>query len=200
MKLQSGILVYDNHWVPVQLQTGQRPHVVDPALDRLLKGHRLVGTGDDNDDLVSLWQSVTVHHVVKRHAHLQDRLNAHCQGHPGDFGKIIAKEARVGEDGVVRQRLDPSARLEAGSRLIEGKVAIRSNATQEQLDTTDLLDLLLVCVAFRFEVRSIAIEDVDIGGLNIYMVEEMLVHEAVVGLRVFARDPDVLVLWTGQYP
>jgi hypothetical protein len=61
---------------------------------------------------------------------------------------------------------------------------IRAHSGQEQVNSTEALDLLLVRVALGFEVGSIAVEDVDIFFRDVNVVEEILTHERVVGLRM----------------
>lgn len=121
-------------------------------------------------------------------------MDSDRQCHPGDLREVVAKEPRIGEDGVVGKGLDAGSGPETGSWLVEGDVAVGADATQEQLDAAGGLDLLLVLVAFSLEVRGVAIEDVDIGRVHVDMREEVLVHEAVVALWVVSRDPDIFVL------
>ena len=52
--------------------------------------------GDDDDDL----------------ARVKHGLDADGEGHAGDLGDVVAEEAGVGEDGVVRERLDARPRRE----------------------------------------------------------------------------------------
>ena len=60
---------------------------------------------------------------------------------------------------------------------IESNVSIRANATQEQLDTAGVFDLLLICYALRFQVCGVAVQDVDVRWVDIDMAEEVLVHK-----------------------
>lgn len=73
-------------------------------------------------------------------------------------------------------------------------MAIGPDATQKQLNATDRFDLLLVVVTFKLQVASVAVEDIDVVRLHVNMREEVLVHEAVVALRVVPWDPNILVL------
>ena len=60
---------------------------------------------------------------------------------------------------------------------IECNVSIRPDATQEQLDAAYVLDLLFVCDAFCFQVRCIAVQDVDVRRVDVHVGEEVLIHE-----------------------
>lgn len=49
-----------------------------------------------------------------------------------------------------------------GSRLtVEGNVTIRTNAAEEQLNATSVLDLLFVGDALRFQICCVAVQDID---------------------------------------
>jgi hypothetical protein len=73
-------------------------------------------------------------------------------------------------------------------------VAVGPNTTQEELNAAGAGYLGLVDAAFLLEVGGVAVEDVDIGRLDVDVREEVLVHEAVVALWVISRDADILVL------
>ena len=75
----------------MRLQRRQRPQVVHPMFDRHAQRQRLALTGYDDDDF----------------ARLEDGLDAHRKCHAGHGGDVIIKEARVREDRVVRESLDP---------------------------------------------------------------------------------------------
>lgn len=178
LQLQCRVLVDDEHRVGVQLQAGEGPHVVDAVLDALLEGEGLARADDDGDDL----------------AGLEDGLDADGQGEAGHLADVVVEEAGVGEDGVVGERLDPGAGREAGAGLVEGDVAVLADAGEEEVDAAGGLDLGLVGDALGLQVGRVAVEDVDVVGVDVYVGEEVLPHEGVVALGVVPRDPDVLVL------
>lgn len=179
LQFQGGVLVHHDHGVGVKLQAGQRPHVVDALLDAALQGGGLAGAEDDDDDL----------------ARLEHGLDADGEGHAGHLGDVVAEEARVGEDGVVGERLDARPRRQAGPGLIEGDVAVLADAAEEQVDAAGRLDLLLVLHALGLEVRRVAVQDVHVVRPDVDVREEVLPHERVVAFRVVPRDADVLILW-----
>ena len=152
--------------------------MVDALLDAPLQRKRLARTKDDGDDLASL----------------KNGLNADGEGHLGDLLEVVAEEAAVGEDGVIGERLDAGARGEAGAGLVEGDVAVLADARHEQVDAAGSLDLGLVLDALGLEVGRVAVQDVDVAGVDVHVREEVLPHERVVALRVVPRDADVLVL------
>jgi hypothetical protein len=68
------------------------------------------------------------------------------------------------------------------------------------LNATDLLDFLFVLLTFGLKVRRIAVQNVDIAWVHVDMGKEMLVHEAVVTLRMVPRDAHVFVLaWSAYF-
>jgi hypothetical protein len=73
-------------------------------------------------------------------------------------------------------------------------MSIGPYASKEQLYAAGLGDLLLVLTTLGFQIRCIAVEDIDVGRGNVYVREEVLVHEAVIAFRVLARDTDILIL------
>jgi hypothetical protein len=46
-------------------------------------------------------------------------------------------------------------------------VTILSNAAEEELDTTVALDLFFVRITFRYQIFSIAVQDVNLRGRNV---------------------------------
>lgn len=110
----------------------------------------------------------------------EDGLYAHGQCHFGYFVEVIVEESRIGDDGVVRERLDSCAGFQTRARLVECDVAIWTDAAQKKLNAAGALDLLFVRDAFGFEIWRISVQDVDVCWVDVNMAEKMLVHEAVV--------------------
>ena len=67
--------------------------------DGLAEREALALAGDDDDDL----------------ARVEDGADADGERHARDGGDVVVEEARVGEDGVVCERLDARARREGGA-------------------------------------------------------------------------------------
>jgi hypothetical protein len=178
LQFQSRVFVYHNHRMRMELQTRKCPHMIDTSLDALLQCHCLMSTSDDNHNFSCFKHS----------------LDAHRQGHLWDLLQVIIEESRVRKDSVIGQRLHSGPARQAGARLVECDVSIWSNSSKEKIDAANSLDFGLILHALRFKVRRIPIEDVDIGRVDIDVAEEMLIHERVVRLRVFAGNTDVLVL------
>lgn len=177
LQLQRRVLVGDNHGVRVQLQARQGPHVVDALLDAALQRERLALADDDD------------HHLAR----LEHRLHAHRQGHARHLVNVAVEEARVGQDGVVGERLDARAAGERRAGLVEGDVAVLADAGQEEVDAAARLDGVFVGDALGLEVGRVAVEDVHVGGVDVDVGEEVLPHEGVVRLGMVARDAHVLV-------
>lgn len=73
-------------------------------------------------------------------------------------------------------------------------MTIRPDTAKEELDAARLLDFFFVCNAFRFQIRCVAVQDIDILRINIDMREEVFVHEAVVTLGMIPWDAHIFVL------
>lgn len=175
LQFERGVFVDDDHGVGVLLERREGPHVVDAVFDAFAEGESFVGAGDDYDDF----------------AGVEDGLHADCEGHAGDLGEVVVEEAGVGLQGVEGEGLDAGARGETAARFchgdvrhvlsmyaycffefgltIESNVAVRTNAAEEQLNPTGVLDLLFVGNAFRFQVCSIAVQDVDVCRVDIHV-------------------------------
>jgi hypothetical protein len=73
-------------------------------------------------------------------------------------------------------------------------MSIFSHPAQEDVDTSHALDLALILGALVQQVLGLAVENVSVVGVDVDLGEEVGVHEGVIGFRVVARQPDVLVL------
>ena len=151
--------------------------MVDALLNAALESKRLA-LAEDNDD-----------HL----AGLEDGLDTDGESHAGHLGNVIVKEARVGKDGVVGERLDAGARGQAGAGLVEGNVAVLADAREEEVDAADALDGVFVGDALGLEAGGVAVENVHVGRVDVYVGEEVFPHEGVVRLWVVAGDADVFV-------
>ena len=120
--------------------------MVHAALDRLAERERLALASDDDDDL----------------ARVEHGLDADGEGHARDLGDVVPEEARVGEDGVVRERLDARAALERRAGLVERDVPVLADPSEEELNAAVGFDLRLVRVALRDQVFGVAVQDVDL--------------------------------------
>ena len=121
--------------------------VVHATLDRLAERKRLALASDDDNNL----------------ARVQYRLDTDGERHAGHLAHVVPEEARVGEDGVVRERLDARARLEGRTRLVERDVPVLADTAEEELDAAVRGDLGLVGLALEDEVLGVAVQDVDLG-------------------------------------
>lgn len=115
LELKRCVLVCDDHGVWVHLEAGESPHVVDAAFDALLQCERFMGASDDDEDLTGLrLLSIRLHERVKApRTHIEYSLNANSQRHLRHLVHIIAKEPRIGQDCVVRERLHSCAAFQA---------------------------------------------------------------------------------------
>ena len=72
-------------------------------------------------------------------------------------------------------------------------MSVLADSAEEQVDSSGSHDGLLVILALFGEIRSVAVEDVDVAGRNVHLVEQILVHEAVVALRMALRKPYIFI-------
>ena len=72
-------------------------------------------------------------------------------------------------------------------------MTVGTDAAKEQVDATELLDLLLVSLALSSQVGGVAIEDVDILLRAVDVVEQVAEHEAMVALRMVDGQADILI-------
>ena len=78
-------------------------------------------------------------------------------------------------------------------------MAIGTDTAEEQVDAAELLNLTLIGLALGSQVRSIAIEDMDILLGTVDVVEQVGEHERVVALGMFDRQTDILVHIKGDH-
>ena len=72
-------------------------------------------------------------------------------------------------------------------------------SVKEEFNATSTLYLVFVLLAFSLQVGRVPIEDVDVVWFHVDMGEEVLVHEAMIALRVVAWDAHILILvWSAQ--
>lgn len=157
--------------------------MVDALFDAPLQSQGLALAEDDNNHLPSL----------------QDGLDTDGQSHLGDLVHVIAEEPRIGEDRVIGQGLDTGSTGQAGARLVESNVAVFADACEEQVDAASDFYGILVRNTLGLEIGSVAVEDVDVGGVDIDVGEEVLPHERMVRFGMVARDADIFVHVEGDY-
>ncbi|MNL72347.1 hypothetical protein D3C87_1976440 [compost metagenome] len=72
-------------------------------------------------------------------------------------------------------------------------MAIAADPQNLQIHRTAFLQQLVVCKAFCIQISRVAIRDMCFGEININVVEQVLIHEAAVALRMIARQADVFI-------
>lgn len=152
--------------------------MVNASFDALLQGLGLVHASHDNNNL----------------SRIHDGLDADCKCSARHLGQIIVEEAGVGKDGVVCQGLDSGARTKTRSRFIEGNMTVWTDPTQEEVYAACFGDLCLKVLAFFGKIRRIAVQNVDVSGWYVDMGKEIVVHEAVVALRMVPGQSNIFIL------
>lgn len=107
------------------------------------------------------------------------------------------------------QCLHTGTRAKRGAGLIEGNVAIRTNAAEEEFDTSIALNLRFVIGALSKEIRGVTIQNVnvlrtkrntnDIGLRDINMLEKVSVHERVIAFGMVHGKVNILVHIEGHH-
>ena len=72
-------------------------------------------------------------------------------------------------------------------------MAVFADTAQEEVDAACGDDLTLVLLALLLQIGGVAVEDVDVRGRHVDMVEEMPAHEGVIAFRVIFGDAHVFV-------
>ena len=161
----------------MHLQSRDSPHVVHATLYSSLQGTTL---------------SMTIHqdhHLLSSH----DSTDTHRERCLWHLIHIIIKETTVGNNGICSQCLLTSTTGQAGTWLIESDMAIGTDTTKEEVDTTEFLYFLLVVGTLCSQIRRIAIEDMNIFLRTVDMVEQVCKHERVVALRMLYGQTYILV-------
>lgn len=159
------------------LESRDGPHVIDTLLDSLVEREGFVRSGDEYHHLLGVHNSADTD-GQRLFRHLLD---------------VVAEESRVGLERVLGQSLDARPRGQRRARFVERYVTVRSDTTDEQLDSAGLLYLLLKGVALQNEILRVAVEYVHVLRIYVYVLEEIVVHVVVVGLRMVPRKIHVLV-------
>ena len=141
---------------------------------------------------------MAVHHD-KHLFGVHDSTYTYGEGSLGYFIDIVVEETAVGDDGVGRQLFLTGAAGEGRTRFVEGDMAVRTDTSEEEVDTADIADLLLIPGALCHEIFGIAVQDIDILFADVDMAEEVSPHEAMVTLRMFFGQVNILVHVEGDY-
>ena len=176
-QLLGGRIVAHEDAVGMHLQRRDGPLMVVRAFDAV--AHRagfLVPRGEDQ-------------HLLGR----QHRAHADRQRGLRYEGRVAAEETGVDLDRVLRQGLDARARVERREGLVEGDVAVLADAAHEEVDAPGLDDAGLVVGALLRQVVGVAVEDVDVLGLDVDVLEEVVPHERMVAFGMLLGKSHVLV-------
>ncbi len=72
-------------------------------------------------------------------------------------------------------------------------MTVNTNPSQKKVNAAEILHFLFITGALRFDIGSIAIEDVYVFTLNIDMIEKVFPHKGVVTLGMIFRNPDIFI-------
>ena len=77
--------------------------------------------------------------------------------------------------------------------LVEADVTVMANAQQLQIHAAHAADDLVIALALGLGIHVGAVRQVDVGGVDVHMVEQIAVHKAPVAFRVILGQAAVLV-------
>ena len=161
----------------MEVQGGNRPHLVDAAFDAFLQGAGLVVAADEKQNFAGI-----------RH-----RADADGQSLRRNLARVVVEETGVHNLRVFRQVADASAGVQGGERFVEGDVAVNTGAAEEQVDATVGSDLRFVTCAFGFQISRHTVKNVHVLFRDVDVVEEIVMHEEPVALMMGLRQADVFV-------
>ena len=177
LQFVGGIFVTDDDGMGMLLEATDSPHVVDGLFDAMAEGTGLVVAIHHNQHFLG------IHHCAYTNGQS-------CLRHQVD---IVVEETTIGDDGIGSEGLLAGAALQAGAWLVEGNVAIRANATHEQVDAACGFNGFLVVLALFLQILGIAVKDMDILFLNVDVAEEVVPHKAMVALGMIFGEVHVLI-------
>src|SRR4029079_424323 len=162
----------------VTLEKRRRDLDVDLAFDGALNDARFVLAGGDDRALARVANCRAAHrHRLARHELLAEEVG----------GGVLARD-RIERD-------EPRAAIGAGAGLVESDVPRLADAENLKVDAARAHDLLLELASGRPDIltRHLARRDVDVRRIDVDLREEILPHEAVVGVDALLRHRVVLV-------
>ena len=177
LQFVGGIFVTNDNGMGMLLQAADGPHVVDGLFYAMTEGAGLVVAIHHNQHLLSV----------------HDGAYTYCQCGLRNQINIIVEKTTVGDDGIGGQCLLAGAALQAGSWLVEGDMAVGTNAPHEEIDTACGLNGFLVVLTLSLQVLGVAVQNMNILFLNINVTKEVVLHKAMVALGVFLGEVHILV-------
>ena len=172
------------------LQAAQGAVVAHGTLDGILEGAGFLGAEGQDD-----------HFLGTEHGGY-----AHGKGLCGHGLRVAPEETGVDLAGVLGEGDHAGAAAQGREGFVEGNVAVFAHAAQEQVKAAGLYNGFFVGGAFGLDVLGVAVEDMDIFGFFVNVVEQVAVHEAVVAFRVRFRQAYILVhvegddVFEGEFP
>ena len=136
---------------------------------------RLGLAGGNEDDFFGPHDGADAHcHGVVRHSDVVkiDRVCVNCALGQMHFERIVG---------------------ELVGRLVECNVTVSADAEELDIDTAHSVDSGGIAVALCFGVSGIAVEEVDVGRVNVNLGKQVLEHQGIVAVFVFLRQVAVFV-------
>ena len=125
---------------------------------------------------------------------VEDGSAAHGDGLGGDVVDAVEEDG-VALSGFFGEIDDAGAGVTSGAGFVEADVSGGADAEDLKVNAAGVFDGLFVGLTMLPEVSlgDGAVGDVDVVGVDVDVVEELVVHEVPVALRVLATEADVLV-------
>ncbi len=106
---------------------------------------------------------------------------------------FAAEEAGVVAHRFVGERFEPRAAAQRRAGLVEGDVPVAADAEDLQVDASFVGDHPLVLLAVGGEVERPAVGHVRVARVDVDVIEEVLLHEVAIAVRVGGTEAHVLV-------
>ena len=183
LKLAASSLVASDDAVLVELESRDSPSVVYAALNAVTESASLVVSADEEENLLCVANGADA--------------NGKCG--LGNLIGVVIEETGVNDEGVLGESANAGTGIKGGEGLVEGDVTVNAATAHEEIDSAVRRDLFLVTSALCLEILSHTVKNVDILCGNVYMIEEVVVHEVPVALVVILGKTNVFVHIEGNY-
>ena len=91
----------------------------------------------------------------------------------GHFAHVSPEKSCIRKNRVLIEGFDSSSRNQRRTGLIECNVSVRTDAANEELDSSGILNQLFIALALRLQIRRIAIQNMSVVWINVDMLQNM---------------------------
>lgn len=182
LHIRHSSLICDHDHISVELENGGRSLRRYRAGEDVTKDLSLVSTADYQEDPAGFHNGSDPHGVS-------------LAGDVVDGGK----EALISFNGALGQINAVGCRSKCAVRLIESYVSIVSQSQKLQVNTAQAFDYGLIAGALFGAVRFGSVRHSGVGGVNIDMAEQVVMHKVIIALIIVSRKAAVFVQVDAPY-